>query len=284
MLRSWAAADRGAGAGRARGRRLRARRPAARARGRRAQRRGAAGDRRAAPASTRRSRWRPRPTTATGSSSSPPSRSTTRRWSSEIVAIASDGEASAGPGPAELRVVAPARSSRLDRWASDLRPARGAAQRAVAVSLGSLAAAGLDAAGRVGDGDPVQAIEDELRGFAAREVVLVDGPGLGAGEVEEVRRRLDRPVAAASGDRFEQRGVVADRALPGEPLARLPNAAAQLREDARLAASLHRGGEPAHAGQMGADPRLRPPPRPAADEEAVLAVDGRPRSSAGCRW
>jgi hypothetical protein len=113
---------------------------------------------------------------------------------SEIAAIASAGEAAAGPGPTEVRVIAPARSSRLDRWASDLEPARERAQRTVAVSLGTLAAAGLDAAGSVADGDPVQAVEDELRGFAAREVVLVDGPGIGAGEVEEVRRRLDRPV------------------------------------------------------------------------------------------
>ena len=112
----------------------------------------------------------------------------------EIAAIASEGEVAAGAEPAELRVIAPARSSRLDRWASDLEPARAEAQRTVAVSLGSLAAAGLDAAGSVGDGDPVQAVEDELRGFPAREVVLVDGPGIGSGEVAEVRRRLDRPV------------------------------------------------------------------------------------------
>jgi hypothetical protein len=111
-----------------------------------------------------------------------------------IVAIASEGEGAAGREPAELRVLVPARSRRLDRWASDLEPARDQAQRTVAVSLGSLAAAGLDAAGSVGDGDPVQAVEDELRAFPAREVLLVDGPGLGSGEVEEVRRRLDRPV------------------------------------------------------------------------------------------
>jgi hypothetical protein len=112
----------------------------------------------------------------------------------EIAAVASEGEGAIGPGPAEVRVLAPARSSLLDRWATDLEPARTEAQHTVAVSLGSLAAAGLDAAGRVGDGDPVQAIEDELRGFSAREVAIVDGPGLGPGEVEEVRRRLDRPV------------------------------------------------------------------------------------------
>jgi hypothetical protein len=114
----------------------------------------------------------------------------------EIAAIVSEGEAAAirVGEPAELRVLAPARSSRLDRWASDLEAGRDSAQRALAVSLGSLAAAGLDAAGRIGDQDAVQAIEDELRAFAAREVVLVDGPGLGPTEVEDIRRRLDRPV------------------------------------------------------------------------------------------
>jgi hypothetical protein len=99
-----------------------------------------------------------------------------------------------GEGPPELRVVAPALTSMLDRWASDVEAARDRAARALAVSLAALATAGLDAGGRVGDGNPVQAIEDELRAYPAQEVVVVDGPGLGAEHVEEVRRRLDRPV------------------------------------------------------------------------------------------
>jgi hypothetical protein len=113
-----------------------------------------------------------------------------------IAAIAAEGEAalSRRGGPAELRVVVPARSSRLDRWASDLEPARASARRALAVSLGALAVAGLDASGRVGDDDPVQAVEDELRGFAAREVIVVEGPGVDAEAVNDLRRRLDRPV------------------------------------------------------------------------------------------
>ncbi len=94
----------------------------------------------------------------------------------------------------QVLVLAPARISRLDRWASDLAGAREAAGRALAVSLAALAAAGIDARGRVGDPDPVQAITDELLSFPAREVVLVAGPGLGAAEAEEVGRRLDRPV------------------------------------------------------------------------------------------
>ncbi len=112
----------------------------------------------------------------------------------EIVAVAARGGAGATGTPAEVRVVVPARSSRLDRWASDLDAARDAAQRALAVSLGALAAAGFEVSGRVGDGDPVQAVEDELRGFAAREVALVREPAIGEDAVGEIRRRLDRPV------------------------------------------------------------------------------------------
>ena len=112
-----------------------------------------------------------------------------------IAAIAEEGRAvldrSQEP---QVLVVAPARISLVDRWASDLGAAREAAARVLAISLASLAAAGLDASGRVGDPDPVQAISDELLSFPAREVVLVAGPGLGGAEAEEVGRRLDRPV------------------------------------------------------------------------------------------
>ena len=94
----------------------------------------------------------------------------------------------------ELLVLAPVQPSRLERWATDVQGPRDAARRALVVSLAALAAAGLDARGKVGDADPVQAIEDELNTFAAREVVLLDGPGIGPEQAEEVRRRLDRPV------------------------------------------------------------------------------------------
>ena len=100
--------------------------------------------------------------------------------------------------PPEVLVLAPAPLKALDRWASDLGQAREAAARTLAISLAALAAAGLDASGRVGDSDPVQAISDELPTFAAREVLLVAGPGLGGAEAEEVGRRLDRPVRLIS--------------------------------------------------------------------------------------
>ena len=94
----------------------------------------------------------------------------------------------------EVLILAPARPGALDRWASDVDAARDTAAGGLAVSIAALTTAGLDASGRVADADPVQAIADQLPTFAAREVVLVTGPGIGPDEVDQVRRRLDRPV------------------------------------------------------------------------------------------
>jgi hypothetical protein len=46
----------------------------------------------------------------------------------------------------------------------------------------------------VGDTDPVQAIEDTLRSFPAQEVVFVTPEAGDSRAINEVRRRLDRPV------------------------------------------------------------------------------------------
>jgi hypothetical protein len=97
-------------------------------------------------------------------------------------------------GPPEVLVLAPALNPGLAHWASDLRAARLAAQERLAVTLAGLAAAGLEARGRVGDTDPMQAIEDELRSFPAQEVLLAAPTGEGGNVLEKLRRRLDRPV------------------------------------------------------------------------------------------
>ena len=115
----------------------------------------------------------------------------------EIIEIIDDGRRAprfATDAAPQVMVLAPATSSRLARWASDVSEARTGARDRLAVSLAALAAAELDAVGRVGDGDVVQALEDELPGFAADEVAILTGRGVGRAEVEEVRRRLDRPV------------------------------------------------------------------------------------------
>ena len=115
----------------------------------------------------------------------------------EIARIATEGarvRRAERDGEPEVLVLAPARSSTLARWASDVGVARSSAGDTLAVSLAALAAAGLDGVGRIGDGDAVQAVEDELHSFAADEVAILPGPGVGPAEIEEVRRRLDRPV------------------------------------------------------------------------------------------
>jgi hypothetical protein len=97
-------------------------------------------------------------------------------------------------GPPELLVLAPALNPGLAHWASDLREARLAAQDRLAVTLAGLAAAGLEARGQVGDSEPIQAIEDELRAFPAQEVLLGTPPGEERDLLDDLRRRLDRPV------------------------------------------------------------------------------------------
>lgn len=96
-------------------------------------------------------------------------------------------------GP-EVLVLAPALNPRLSHWLSDLRGARLAAQERLAVSLAALAAARVEAHGRVGDTDPVQAVEDTLASYPAQEVIFVSGADDAEAEVGELRRRLDRPL------------------------------------------------------------------------------------------
>jgi hypothetical protein len=78
--------------------------------------------------------------------------------------------------PAEVLVVAPALSSRLRFWVSDVDPARRRAEARLRRSLPGLGGDGIEAAGAIGDAEPLQAIADGLRTFAADEIVLVTHP------------------------------------------------------------------------------------------------------------
>lgn len=91
-------------------------------------------------------------------------------------------------------VVAPAQSGVLARWTDDLEGARFGSQRDLAVSLATLATAGVEAEGRVGDGDPLRAAEDALRSYAATEVVVIATAGSHERDIGELERRLDRPL------------------------------------------------------------------------------------------
>jgi hypothetical protein len=101
-------------------------------------------------------------------------------------------------GESGLLVLAPAQISRMDRWTGDLEAARFESQRVLAVSVATLAAAGIEAEGRVGDGDLVVATEDVLRTFAATEVVVVASPGEQTKELAALERRLAIPLRRIS--------------------------------------------------------------------------------------
>jgi len=78
-----------------------------------------------------------------------------------------------GGDGAELLVLAPVRIGFLDRWASDVEPARHRAQQRLVATVAALAKVGVAAEARVGDEDVVQAVEDQLQSFPATDVILV---------------------------------------------------------------------------------------------------------------
>jgi hypothetical protein len=96
----------------------------------------------------------------------------------------------------DVRLVVPVQSRRLDRWLSAEDDARREAEGLLARSAGALVAAGLPISGSVGDPDPAQALEDELRGFGADEVVLVSGNG--KDPLAKVEARLGIPLRRVS--------------------------------------------------------------------------------------
>ena len=99
----------------------------------------------------------------------------------------------------EILVVCPALNSVVRHWASDEDRARAAAQQRLDASLARLAGEGIDARGEVGDGDPLQAMEDALRTFGADEIVISTHPEgrshwLERNVVGQARERFDVPI------------------------------------------------------------------------------------------
>ncbi|TMJ97285.1 MAG: universal stress protein, partial [Actinobacteria bacterium] len=96
---------------------------------------------------------------------------------------------------AEVLVVCPALNSRLRHWLSDEDRARMDAERRLEASLGALADLGVEARGLIGDADPLVAVEDALRGFAAEELVVSTHP-------PGRSNWLERDVARRCAERF----------------------------------------------------------------------------------
>jgi hypothetical protein len=99
----------------------------------------------------------------------------------------------------QVLVVVPALNSPLRHWASDEDGARASAAARLERSLQRLREAGVDATGEVGDGDPLQAMEDALRTFGADEIVISTHPEgrshwLERGVVEKARERFAVPI------------------------------------------------------------------------------------------
>ena len=96
----------------------------------------------------------------------------------------------------EILVVCPALNTRTRTWASDEDGARAAAQARLDASLARLRAVGVEARGEVGDGDPLQAIEDAVRTFGPDEIVISTHP-------EGRSHWLERNVVGAARERFD---------------------------------------------------------------------------------
>src|SRR6266566_2129909 len=97
-------------------------------------------------------------------------------------------------GERRTRVLAPTRA----RTAED-EQARDAAQGRLERSLARLNDAGIEARGEIGDGEPLQAIEDALRTFGADEVIISTHPEgrsnwLEKGVVSGARERFAVPI------------------------------------------------------------------------------------------
>jgi GABA permease len=96
-------------------------------------------------------------------------------------------------------VVCPALNSQVRTWTSDEDGARAAAQSRLDASLAQLASEGIQSEGEVGDGDPLQAMEDALRTFGADEIVISTHPEgrshwLAHNVVGNARERFDVPI------------------------------------------------------------------------------------------
>jgi hypothetical protein len=95
----------------------------------------------------------------------------------------------------EVLVVSPALNTPLRYWASDEDSAREQARQRLDRSLARLEQQGVQARGEIGDGDPVQAIEDALRTFGADEIIISTHP-------EGRSNWLERGVVTSARERF----------------------------------------------------------------------------------
>jgi GABA permease len=112
----------------------------------------------------------------------------------------------------ELRIVAPILISRVKYAMSDIDVELVHAHRRLDDSLAWSRAHGFDASGEVCPDGPLVAIEDQLRKFAADEIVISTHPParsnwLEAGVVDRARSELDLPVTHVIVDLTQARAI-----------------------------------------------------------------------------
>jgi nucleotide-binding universal stress UspA family protein len=118
---------------------------------------------------------------------------------------------------ADVFVVCPALNvSRIKHWVSDEDEARRQAQERLDSVVARLAREGVAVDGDIGDGDPMQAMEDALRLFPAHEMIVSTHPlgrshWLERGVVERARERFPIPVTHVVVDLEREREFVAQR-------------------------------------------------------------------------
>ena len=105
---------------------------------------------------------------------------------------------SAQAGATEVFVTAPALASRLGRWTGD-EASYDTARQHLDDTLRALSALGVEASGKIGASDPIQAADDALRVFAANELVIATHPDSEANWLEQdvvdvARSRYGLPV------------------------------------------------------------------------------------------
>jgi hypothetical protein len=112
----------------------------------------------------------------------------------------------------DVFVVCPALNTKLKTWTSDDDEARSQAHARLQAMLDALDRDGFRATGDIGDGDPVQALEDGLRVFGADEVIVSTHPPgrshwLERDVVERARERFDVPITHVVVDLEREQGV-----------------------------------------------------------------------------
>lgn len=188
-----------------------------------------------------------------------------------------------GHGPAEVLVVAPQlAASRIGHWLSSKGDdARAQAMQRLDTSVAALRAVGLEASGRLGDPDPLQALDDAFRTFHPDEIVISTHPPaysnwLERRVVQRARERFDVPVTHVVVDMMHEAAMTHADPRPG-PRIGATVVTLYRAVDYDEALTVQREGfvniRDVVDGRSGVIFSLHPPPTDGDDGETVFAVE-----------